>query len=98
MKSDTITFEGNGVTVDNNIVIFNSAGTYIISGTIRNGQVRVDTDDKADVRLILNGGQDSAPLYVTKAKNTVIVLAEGAKNSLTTVNLQFKNMRSDEPD
>ncbi len=102
LKSDTIAYEGNGVAVQNNIVTITSAGTYIINGTIRNGQLRVDTNDKAPVRLILNGANitslDSAPIYITKAKKAVIVLAEGTKNSLTdSKTYTVEDKEADEP-
>lgn len=102
LKSDSITYEGNGVAVQNNIVTIKAAGTYIINGTIRNGQLRVDTDDKAPVRLVLNGANitslDSAPIYITKAKKAVIVLAEGTKNSLTdSKTYTVEDKEADEP-
>ncbi len=102
LKSDSITYEGNGVAVQNNIVTITSAGTYIINGTIRNGQLRVDTDDKAPVRLVLNGANitslDSAPIYIIKAKKAVIVLAEGTKNNLTdSKTYTVEDNEADEP-
>jgi hypothetical protein len=88
----SITLDGNTISADNSAglvisgstVTIKSAGTYSISGTLRNGQVVVDTDDTQVVRLILNGVSincnSNSPLYVKKAEKTVLILADGKEN------------------
>ncbi|MDF2987010.1 MAG: hypothetical protein K0R50_2520 [Eubacterium sp.] len=86
LKTNSITWDGDGVTVKGNKVTITSAGTYILSGSLNDGQILVNTQDKETVRLVLNGtdisSSDSAPIYVANAKKTVIILAEGTKNNL----------------
>lgn len=80
----TITVAGPGATVAGSGVTISGAGTYSISGTLKDGQIVVDTLDKETVRLVLNGVDiscsTSAPIYVKSAKKTVIILADGTEN------------------
>ena len=64
------------------------AGVYSVKGTLTDGQICVDTDDNAKVKLYLDGVKiycaDSAPLYVAQAKKeTQIILAKGSENRLS---------------
>ncbi len=87
LKTNSITWDGDGVSVEGNKVTIASAGTYILNGSLNDGQILVDTQDKGTVRLVLNGADisssDNAPIYAVNAKKTVLVLAEGTKNNLT---------------
>lgn len=77
-------------TVDGSKVTITSAGTYRLSGSLTDGQVIVNTEDKETVRLILNNVtvhcSTSAPIYVMKAKKTIIVLQENTQNYVTDEN------------
>ena len=48
---DTISVEGNGVVIENNKITISSAGTYGISGTLKDGQIIVDAgkEDKNNI-------------------------------------------------
>ena len=99
---DTISVKGNGVTVENNKITISSAGTYEITGTLKDGQIIVNAGDEDNVKLVLNGADiscsNSAPIYVMKAKNAYIVLAEGSENIITDgENYVFEDETSDEP-
>ncbi len=87
LKTDSITWKGDGVSVNGNKVTISSAGTYIISGSIRDSQIMVSAGDNDIVRLVLNGvdisSSDSAPIYIAKAKKAVITLSEDTRNNLT---------------
>jgi hypothetical protein len=51
--------------------VITSAGTRILSGTLDNGQIRVDTPDNRTVRIIFNNATisntSSAPIYFSFA-------------------------------
>lgn len=103
LKGSSITFEGSGATVDGTTITITSAGTYTITGTLRDGQIRVDTQDEETVKLVLNGAtiacSTSAPIYVVNAEKTVIALAEGTKNYVTDgASYIIEDAESDEPD
>ncbi|MCD2493343.1 carbohydrate-binding domain-containing protein [Lacrimispora sp. NSJ-141] len=78
---------GEGVQVDGSTVTIVKGGVYLISGTLDDGQLVVDTDKKTDVRLILNGVEitcgDSAPLNGRLVGRITVTLAEGTENVLT---------------
>ena len=102
LNGSSITVEPAVATVDGSTVTITTAGTYSISGTLDNGQVIVDTEDEATVRLILNGASinnsSTAPLYIASAEKAVIVLAENTKNSITDGDTYiFASEDEDEP-
>lgn len=62
-------------------------GTYCISGTMADGQIRVDCDRfHGGVYLVLEGADitcsDGPALYVKQSEKTVLYLAEGSVNTL----------------
>ncbi len=75
----------DGVTVDGNVITITSGGTYIISGTLSEGQLVVDADDEK-VQLVLDNADitcaTSAAIYIKSAGKTFITLAEGSENIL----------------
>ncbi|MFA5316313.1 MAG: carbohydrate-binding domain-containing protein [Dehalococcoidales bacterium] len=102
LAGNSITLEGDGATVDGSKIIITSAGTYGISGTLDDGQIIVNTEDKETVRLVLNGVDitcsTSAPIYVMSAKKTIITLADGTENYITDGDFYtFEYAESDEP-
>lgn len=92
----------SGVTVEGSTATITAAGTYLISGTLSDGQIIVDTQDSGDVRLILDDAgiscSTSAPLYVKSAAKTVIVLASGSTNALADGGTSSTRDSEGEPD
>ncbi|MBN1245698.1 carbohydrate-binding domain-containing protein [Candidatus Bathyarchaeota archaeon] len=80
----------SAATVDGSKVTIKSAGTYRLNGSLTDGQVIVNTENKETVRLILNNVtihcSTSAPIYVMKAKKTIIILQENTQNYVTDGN------------
>jgi hypothetical protein len=100
---DTITVNGPGASVDGSAVRITAGGTYSISGKLRNGQIVVDAKDGKAVRLVLNGVDitcaSSAPIYVKRAKSTIIALADGTTNHVTDENTgRVGGPQANEPD
>ena len=87
LNGNSITVAGNGATADGSKVTITSAGTYSVSGELTDGQIIVDTEDEAIVRVILSGADIScssnAPIYVENAEITMIVLDADTKNTVT---------------
>lgn len=81
------TADGDGVSVDGNVVTISAAGTYVLSGELTDGQVVVDADGEK-VQLVLAGASvssaDSAAVYVKAAKKVFLTLADGTQNTLAT--------------
>lgn len=89
-----IVLNGNSISVTPDVadvsgskVTIKSAGTYSITGSLSNGQIVVDSDDDAPVRLILDGVNiscsSSAPVFVSDADKVIIMLEKGTDNVLT---------------
>ena len=75
-----------GVDISEGRAVITQAGTYVLSGTLEDGQIVIDADKEELVRLVLNGVElscsSSAPIY-SKGGNVVIILAEGTENVVT---------------
>ena len=67
-----------GVVISNGLIEIRTTGTYVIEGTLDDGQIVVDAEDTGTVRLVLNGASitssTSAAIYVKQADQTVISL------------------------
>ena len=82
------TVTGNGATVSGNTVTITAAGTYLISGTLSEGQIKVEANEADKVQLVLSGATvtsaNSAALHVAKADKVFLTLANGSENTLAT--------------
>jgi hypothetical protein len=88
-------------TVSGSKVTLRSAGTYKISGSLTDGQIVVNANNKGNVRLILNGVNikcsSGAPIYIKDADKALINLSEGTVNTLTD-GTSYVTDESGEPD
>ena len=79
--------EGEGASADGTTVTINSAGTYILSGSCKNGRIIVSSGKKTEVKLVLEGldltCENNAPVYIPEAGKVIFTLAEGTENSLS---------------
>ena len=82
------TVTGDGATVSGNTVTITTAGTYLISGTLSEGQIKVEANEADKVQLVLSGATvtsaNSAALHVAKADKVFLTLADGSENTLAT--------------
>ena len=87
LAQDASTVEGQGASVDGNKITINMAGSYLISGTLTDGQIIVNVEKTEKVRLILNGvtvtNTKSACIYVMSADKVGITMAKGTENVFT---------------
>ena len=93
-EAETITLSGSsaktsassGVTVNGSTVTITAEGTYIVSGTLSDGQIIVEADDAAKVQIVLKDASitssDSAAIYVKSADKVFVTTAEGTENTL----------------
>jgi hypothetical protein len=77
----------NAASINGTRVTILSAGTYKVTGSLSDGQIIVNSQEDANVRLILSGASitcsNSAPIYVLDARKTIINLEKGTQNYLT---------------
>lgn len=102
LNGDSISVEGDGAVVDGSRVTIVAAGAYSISGSLADGQIIVKTEDDEPVELILNGvtisSSTSAPIYVEKAEEAVLILEDSAENYVSDgTSYVFENAEEDEP-
>ncbi|MBM6614807.1 carbohydrate-binding domain-containing protein [Desemzia sp. RIT804] len=87
LTDDQSTSSGEGVTIEGNVVTIESGGSYLISGTLSDGQINVTAPDTEEVHLIFDGveisSSTSAPLLIEEADKVFVTLAEGSQNTLT---------------
>lgn len=69
------------------VVTVSAGGTYVLSGSLQDGRLLIDSPDDEPVRLVLNGAdifsEDGPAIYVKNAKKLVLILAEGTINSIS---------------
>ena len=86
-NGNEINVSGSGASVSGSTLTVSDKGTYVISGTLSDGQIIIDNENDENIRIILNGvditcSTDSA-IKAVNAKNVYITLAEGTVNSVT---------------
>jgi len=100
-SDQAITVDGSGATADGSILTITQPGTYILSGTLSDGQVRVETADEADVQIVLDGAtitnSTGAAIFVKSANSATITLAEGTINTLSDGETYTFEDSEDEP-
>lgn len=88
LNGDSATASGRSaaaVSVDGSTITITASGTYVVSGTLTDGEIVVAADG-ADVHLVLNGASitnaDGPAIDVRDAGSAVLVLARGSDNAL----------------
>ena len=83
----TASTSADGVTVADDVVTISAPGTYVLSGTLTDGRIVVNSEDEGKVRLVLKNASitsSSGPaVVITAADEAVVVLADGTTNTLT---------------
>ena len=87
LNGTSISVKGDGAAVTDQKVTIQKEGSYVIEGTLEDGQIIVDAGDTDKVQLILNGASvhnsSNAPIYIKNADKVFITLQEGMDNLLT---------------
>ncbi len=87
LRDTSIVVSGTGAKASGSTVTITSAGTYIMTGTLSDGQIVIDADKKDNVRLVLNGAnitnKTGAAIYAALADKLTITLVEGTQNVVT---------------
>lgn len=103
LSDSGIVVEGSGATVENSILSINTAGTFVLSGKLSDGQVVVEATKDDTIQLVLNGAEiislSGSPLYAMQSEELIITLADGTQNSLTDggLNFQYADTVEEEP-
>lgn len=86
LNGSSAAVSGSGVNISGSTVTITSAGTYIISGSLSDGQIVIAASDSDKVQLVLNNAEincnTSAAIYVKSADKVFVTLPAGTTNSL----------------
>ncbi|WP_124098153.1 carbohydrate-binding domain-containing protein [Ruminococcus sp. Marseille-P6503] len=78
---------GSGAEFTDGNLVISAAGTYMLSGTVSDGQIIVDADKESDIKLVFKGVNvscsDNSALFVNKANKVTITLEAGSENTLS---------------
>ncbi|MBN1181427.1 MAG: carbohydrate-binding domain-containing protein [Bacteroidales bacterium] len=100
LNGSYITADTGGINVNGTMVTITAAGIYNVAGTLDNGQIIVNTEDDDDIKIILNDVSitcsSSSPIYISKAKKVIIILADGSDNYITD-GVTYTNVVDGEP-
>lgn len=87
LNGDSATATSDSVKISGSTVTITEDATYILSGTLNDGMIIVDTPDTAKPQLVLSSADihssTSAALYILEADKVFLTLAEGTENSLS---------------
>ena len=91
---------GDGVSIENDTITITSEGTYLLTGTLRDGQIVVDlADNNAKVQLVLDNANISnssgAAILIKSADKVFLTTAAGTENSVTST-ADFSGVSEDE--
>lgn len=102
LNGDSIHFSGEGAVVDGSTITITSAGTYVVTGKLTNGQILVKAASEDKVYLVFNGAtihcENNAPIYLATADKVILTLAEGTTNTLTDGSTYNLETDTNEPD
>ena len=103
LNGDTATCDSQSVYITEDRISITAHGTYVLSGTLNDGQIYVDCVDAGEVTLVLKGAdihnEDGACIYFKKAQVAQLELYEGTVNTLSDGDSYvFDNPEEDEPD
>jgi len=87
LNGDSATSNSNSVQISGSTITLTAEGTYLLSGSLRDGMLIVDAGSDAKLQLVFNGvtihSQTSAALYIRQADKVFLTLAAETQNALS---------------
>lgn len=86
LNGDSISCDSNAVSISGTTISIKQEADYLFSGTLNNGMIIINADDKAKPHLIFDGvsitSNSSAPLYILEAEKVFVTLEKDTENTL----------------
>lgn len=86
LNGNSVSTNSANVSASGSTVKITAAGTYLISGSLTNGQLIIDAKE-AVVKIILNGvsvsNSSTSPFYIKNSEKTILILADNTTNTFT---------------
>jgi len=87
LNDSSAKISGSGASFSGKTLTIKLPGTYVLSGTLKNGQVLIDARKDDVVRIVLNGcslNNDTGPaIYVPQSEKVVLILEKGTQNNIS---------------
>ncbi|MDR3242753.1 MAG: carbohydrate-binding domain-containing protein [Clostridiales Family XIII bacterium] len=87
LNQSSVSIDGAGATAAGSVVTITEAGTYVVSGSLLDGQIAVAATKDDLVRIVLNSADitngKGAPIDASKCGKLILILAAGTQNNLT---------------
>ncbi len=102
LNGSSVSVNSPQVSASGTRVTINSPGTYVVTGSLADGQLIVDSSAAGIVKVIFSGVSitcsDSSPFFVRNCEKAVLVLAGGTTNSLNDgSSYVFEDVAAGEP-
>lgn len=103
LVNDSVTCDDSSVNIEGSVITLSQTGSYIVSGTLDDGQIIVDAADEDKIHIILDNADincnTGAAIYVKNADKTTITLNAGSDNSLSDSSAyEYDDTENEEPD
>lgn len=87
LNGDSAECSSNAVQINGTTVTIIDEGTYILSGTLNDGMIIVNSEKTDKTQLVLNGvtihSETSAPIYILQSDKVFITMAPDSVNTLS---------------
>lgn len=87
LSDEGVSIAGSGASVQDGLTVIESAGTYVVSGSLSDGAIQVAAGEQDKVQLVFDGVdihcEDGPAVSVLSADTCFITLADASSNSLS---------------
>lgn len=87
LNGDSADCSSDAVQISDSTVTITEEGTYLLSGTLNDGMIIINTDKSEKVQLVLDSvtihSETSAPIYVLQSDKVFLTQTEGSTNTLS---------------
>ena len=84
LSGSTASVEGSGAAVDGSTITITEEGTYVVTGTLSDGQILINAGEEDKVQLVLNCAtitcSDGPAIYSVENDKLTVTLADGTTN------------------
>lgn len=86
LNGDSVSCDSDAVKISETTITISEEATYVFSGTLDDGMIVVNADEKAKLQIVLDNASitssTSAALYILEGDKVFITLADGTSNTL----------------
>lgn len=101
-SGSSASIDGEGAAASGSTITITTGGTYLLKGSLDDGQIVIDAGKEDVIHLILDGisvtNSTSAAINGIQSEKVIITLADGSTNELTDgTTYQYEDTAQDEP-